>query len=377
MKKIKLLIIFLIQFFLYNFEIKAQNQVQIELEILQDISQMDLTVFLNFGKGNFDALNIPLVLQITMDYPEDDEMILSGNVQWNSPDGKKNGQLIAFSSHPFKGIKILTNKEFNQKIIFQAPDLNDDLIEENTKRGKPSGKYTINLTLLDTKTNQTASTTKIIEITNPTQTFYIQSPSPLSSNDIGSVIAMWDAVIGAKYYKILANVRSSKKISLEEALNSANPLINNKNVGLNTSVNLADLLDRQWLPGQEIVFRVAAVIPSTSGDTEINSANIVNFFITSSDSYEGETISKNFSDVLNNVINDLKGNFDEEDENLNMQNVTGKQLLDMIEKGQLNFSNLIITDESGRIITYDELNNLLNYLRSNPNALISLNYQSN
>jgi len=58
----------------------AQSQVQIDLEILQDLSQLDLTAFINFGKGNFDAVSIPLVLQITMEYPENDEVALSGNV---------------------------------------------------------------------------------------------------------------------------------------------------------------------------------------------------------------------------------------------------------------------------------------------------------
>jgi hypothetical protein len=377
MKKKFIFLFFLIEVCFYSIKTEAQSQVQIDLEILQDISQLDLTAFINFGKGNFDAVSIPLVLQITMDYPSNDEVVLSGNVFWNSPDGNKNGQIIGFESHPFKDVKVVTNQEFNKKIIFLAPQINNDLMDENVKRGKPSGKYTVNLSLRDVNNGEVATTSEVIEITNPTQTFFIQSPQMLSQNDIGGVTAIWDAVEGAKYYKVLANVRSSKKQSLEEALNSANPLIDNKNVGLVTSVNLAEILNRQWLPGQEVVLRVAAVVPATNGEKEINSANIVDFYLTSSNSDEEQQLTHNFGDLMNNVINDLRENFDQNDENMNLQNVTGTQLLNMIESGQLNFSNIVITDEEGRIVTYDELNNLLNYLRANPGALINFSYQSN
>ena len=377
MKKKFMILFFLIQICTYPIKMTAQSQVQIDLEILQDLSQLDLTAFINFGKGNFDAVSIPLVLQITMEYPENDEVALSGNVFWNSPDGNKNGQIISFESHPFSGVKVVSNQEFNKKIIFLAPHTNQTLMDENVKRGKPSGKYTINLSLRDINNGEVVTTSKVIEITNPTQTFFIQSPVMLSQNDVGGVTAIWDAVEGAKYYKILANVRRSKNQSLEEALNSSNPLINNKNVGLVTSKNLVEILDRQWLPGQEVVLRVAALVPSTNGEKEIYSSNIIDFYLTSNNTEEGQELTKNFGDLMNNVLDDLRENFNEDDESMNFQNVNGAQLLKMIESGQLTFSNIVITDETGRVVTYDELNNLLKYLRTNPGALINFSYQSN
>jgi len=81
--------------------------------------------------------------------------------------------------------------------------------------------------------------------------------------------------------------------------------------------------------------------------------------------------------LMNNVLDDLRENFNEDDESMNFQNVNGAQLLKMIESGQLTFSNIVITDETGRVVTYDELNNLLKYLRTNPGALINFSYQSN
>ena len=48
--------------------------------------------------------------------------------------------------------------------------------------------------------------------------------------------------------------------SAEAALKSANPLIDNREVGDVTSVDLRTILDRQWLGGQKVVFSVTAII---------------------------------------------------------------------------------------------------------------------
>ena len=372
--KLKILILSLCFVFPVNYS--AQN-VNINLEILQDLAQLDLTAFINFGKGNFDALSVPVILQISMDYPTGNQVVLSGKVNWKSPDGKLVGELISFSSNPFTNIKLINNQEFNKKIIFNSPVVNNKLIDENTKRGKPSGTYTIYLTLTDLSNGESANTQQTIEITNPTQTFYIQSPMPQSQNDIAGVTAIWDALDGAKEYKILANVRKNKKQSLEEALNSSAPLINNRSVGLQTSVNLANLLERQWLPGQEIVFRVTAIVPAAHGNQEINSANVVNFYILSQSSEEDKSRQKIYNDILNNIISDIGNMNPQEDENLSHELRRAQQILEMIQSGQIDFSNAQIIDENGNILNYDELNNILDYLRKNPNALLNVNFQSN
>jgi len=354
----------------------AQN-VNIQLEILQDLAQLDLTAFINFGKGNFDALSIPVILQINMDYPSADQVVLSGKVSWKSPDGKYQGELLSFSSHPFSNIKRVNNQEFNKVIKFLSPKINSRLMDENTKRGKPSGTYTIFLTLSDLANGESANTNETIEIKNPSQTFYIQSPIAGSQNDIAGVQAIWDIVEGAKEYKVLANIRKNKIQSLEEALNSGNPIINNKSVGQLTNVNLLSLLDRQWLPGQEIVFRVAAIIPTASGESELNSTNIINFYIISPNSDEDKNLLKNFDNLFNEIVGDLNSNQNLEDENLNQNLILAKRLLEMIESGQLDFNNAQITDENGNVFSVNELNLILDYLRRNPNALLNINYQSN
>lgn len=354
----------------------AQN-VNIQLEILQDLAQLDLTAFINFGKGNFDALSIPVILQINMDYPSADQVVLSGKVSWKSPDGKYQGELLSFSSHPFSNIKRVNNQEFNKVIKFLSPKINSRLMDENTKRGKPSGTYTIFLTLSDLANGESANSQETIEIKNPSQTFYIQSPIAGSQNDIAGVQAIWDIVEGAKEYKVLANIRKNKNQSFEEALNSGNPIINNKSVGQLTNVNLLSLLDRQWLPGQEIVFRVAAIIPTASGESELNSTNIINFYIISPNSDEDKNLLKNFDNLFNEIVGDLNSNQNLEDENLNQNLILAKRLLEMIESGQLDFNNAQITDENGNVFSVNELNLILDYLRRNPNALLNINYQSN
>jgi len=354
----------------------AQN-VNIQLEILQDLAQLDLTAFINFGKGNFDALSIPVILQINMDYPSADQVVLSGKVSWKSPDGKYQGELLSFSSHPFSNIKRVNNQEFNKVIKFLSPKINSRLMDENTKRGKPSGTYTIFLTLSDLANGESANSQETIEIKNPSQTFYIQSPMAGSQNDIAGVQAIWDVVEGAKEYKVLANIRKNKNQSFEEALNSGNPIINNKSVGQLTNVNLLSLLDRQWLPGQEIVFRVAAIIPTASGESELNSTNIINFYIISPNSDEDKNLLKNFDNLFNEIVGDLNSNQNLEDENLNQNLILAKRLLEMIESGQLDFNNAQITDENGNVFSVNELNLILDYLRRNPNALLNINYQSN
>lgn len=354
----------------------AQN-VNIQLEILQDLAQLDLTAFINFGKGNFDALSIPVILQINMDYPSADQVVLSGKVSWKSPDGKYQGELLSFSSHPFSNIKRVNNQEFNKVIKFLSPKINSRLMDENTKRGKPSGTYTIFLTLSDLANGESANSQETIEIKNPSQTFYIQSPIAGSQNDIAGVQAIWDVVEGAKEYKVLANIRKNKNQSFEEALNSGNPIINNKSVGQLTNVNLLSLLDRQWLPGQEIVFRVAAIIPTASGESELNSTNIINFYIISPNSDEDKNLLKNFDNLFNEIVGDLNSNQNLEDENLNQNLILAKRLLEMIESGQLDFNNAQITDENGNVFSVNELNLILDYLRRNPNALLNINYQSN
>jgi hypothetical protein len=126
---------------------------------------------------------------------------------------------------------------------------------------------------------QLAQTSKDVTFANPSQTLSIITPEANSIQSVGSVIARWSSLNGVQKYKIKLNLRTSPSQSLEEALQSGTPLINNKEVaGTVTNADLRSLLEREWLPGQELVLQVAAVVGGLGGGNDLKS-EIINFQI--------------------------------------------------------------------------------------------------
>ena len=61
--------------------------------------------------------------------------------------------------------------------------------------------------------------------------------------------------------KFLASIVPDGSSSAEAALKGSNPLIDNREVGDVTSIDLRSILNREWLGGQKVVFSVTAIIP--------------------------------------------------------------------------------------------------------------------
>jgi hypothetical protein len=184
----------------------------------------------------------------------------------------------------------------------------------------------------------------------------IRSPEAGSTQDIGAVLAEWDDINGVSSYSIRANVRKNTNQSFEEALKSGNPLINDKDVGMVSSVNLRELLDREWLPGQEIVFQVTANISGPGGGSELYS-DIVNFKFPMATSSEAKQMNQTLIDLFQNLGDGESA-----------------RILSLLQNGDINLEDVTISFDDGQVMTFPEFQNLMNYLGSNPDAVINITY---
>jgi len=201
--------------------------------------------------------------------------------------------------------------------------------------------------------NQLATDTEYYEFSNPAQTLSLNSPLPGATENIGGVLAQWTELEGVQYYQVLANVRSENTQSLEEALTSGDPLINNVQVGLVTSIDLRTILTREWLPGQEIVIQVSA-LPVGGSNADIIRSNIVNFFLDDPSNPFKNQASNNFRQMLQTITDGL-----------------GSDLLNRLLSGDVLISE-ISWEDTGLPMTQEEIQALLDYLRQHPENLINI-----
>ncbi|MCF8396367.1 MAG: hypothetical protein K9H06_20925, partial [Melioribacteraceae bacterium] len=275
MKRLKLIVSTLVVILCLPLMINAQNITMTVIEPLPEIP------FAAFAMAN-SLEGAPRMFYASI--TGNGEYKLRGSAGWSSDGtGSNYTDIFVFTTENFtvNGSRTVYNDDLGSKIpILETDTPDDDAIEENIRRGKPTGRYLLTVQLLDASGNVLASADKDLVFTNPAQTLIIRSPETASFQGVGAVIAEWDEVIGASSYIVRANVRSNPSQSLEEALDFGSPIIDSRDVGNTTTVNLRTILSREWAPGQEIVLQVSAVVPGLSGtgDSELSS-EIINFYL--------------------------------------------------------------------------------------------------
>lgn len=290
--------------------------------------------------------------------PDGQEVKLKGYIFWQKSVDEDFELIFSYQTAPFTSRTIFNTDLGNGVEIEKTERYNDDLIDELRRRNKPTGTLRFTVQLLDSQNNIVAedndeSGDNDITFENPAQTLAIISPEPKSTQNIGGVTAEWTALNGIEYYTIKANLRKNKSSSLEEALESGDPIINDANVGPVTSAELRSLLDREWLPGDEIVLQVAAH-PFGGGNSEIIYSDIVNFFL--DDPSDPVNQKQNRGIVI--ILQKLQGGL-------------GSELLDKLLTGEIKIKDIVWGD-TGLPLSPEELEELLNYLSNNQGNIIDI-----
>lgn len=276
-------------------------------------------------------------------------VVMKGEIEWKKV-GSPDYVLIAwFITKPFLA-RTLCNDDIG-KVDVRLYDhyANNSLIEENIRYGKPTGEYRLNVYLYDsTSKNLLSSDSRNLAFLNPAQTLTIINPRANQNYDAGNILVEWTSISGASEYYIKASERNDPNQSLEEALQQGTPLVNNRNVGTLTSVNLRDFLEREFRPGSEVVLQVSANIPGPAGGRRIFS-EIVNFSILNPESqYYQQLVTR-----LNNVLNRLGDN----------------ELNQLFQSGQIDPSKIQIRKEDGTIMTLEEL---IIFIETNANNILRI-----
>lgn len=351
MKKVFSLFSILVLALNINF-IHAQGQIDVNLEVFEPLPEIDLGAIL-IAK---DLTGAPRVFRISFNPIPEEDIILSGRLEWKRNVNEGFSEIYNFVTKPFQARNFTNNEIGTTNIEIQRDNSDRDLLEELFKKGKPTGALLFSIFVTDKEGTEIGSDVAELNFLNPAQTLSIRTPEAGSKQEIGGVLAEWDDVTGVTSYSVRANIRKNTNQSLEEALKSGNPLINDKDVGIATSVNLRELLDREWLPGQEIVFQVTANISGPGGGSKLYS-NIVNFSFPVATSSETNAMNQSLINLFQNLGDEQSS-----------------RILGLLQGGEINLEDVSISTDDGQVMTFPEFQNLMIYLESNPDAVISITF---
>ncbi len=320
-------------------DIKAQHTV--DLQVFQPLPEIDLSAFIYSN----NVSGLPRIMCFIIN-PKGDQVILDLSIEWQSAQGGSFQELLNVTTNPFTARDFCNDEFGNSDITIAQSSSNQTAIEELRRSGRPTGKFRINVNI-----QGGGSDSEIIEFSNPTQNFVILTPESASSHDIGAVLASWEDVAGVSSFKVKVAERSSPTQSLDDAIESGNPYVD-ADVGLVTVANLRTLLQREWVPGQEMVMQIEANIPGPDGGSKLFS-NIVNFYLSDLTDGSVKMITMELTELLQ-LLDDG----------------TGSDLLqDLIDNG---VTLLGIRRSDGTPLTADEIMRLLDFLKNNTNTIIDL-----
>jgi len=353
-----------------SLNISAQ-QISVTMNVFKPLPEVSFAAFLT----NPFLESTPRILQIAIS-PQGETVIVKGAILWRKLDESSFEELLNFTTKPFLS-RNFYNDDFSSfdGIGIDESNTSDNLLEENLKKGKPTGTYRIIVEVYDENLVFQSSATEDLEFTNPSQTLSIIQPEVDDELDLAGIYLSWTSVTGVSEYIVRANVRSDKNESLEEALQKGNPIVNDKSVGIKLNVNLYEIVDREIIEGQEIVVQIKGVIEGPDGGDDVFS-EIVNFKIAKKGSDQTQDIKTKFNDTLEELSNNLKDELNEnsgQDESDFAERL--QDLMDRIANGEISFDDLRITMEDGRVLTYQEFQEILEYLRKNPQLLTNLNFE--
>lgn len=342
-----------IKFFLFAVFLSSSLLAQIntfDLTIFEPLPEMDLS---SLPMVN-DLSGAPRVFQISI-LPAGNYVVLHGEIFWTDIGKTPSNKLFEFTTKPFKSTTFYNTDLGNTEIRIANTKTETMWITELAKRGKPVGKFDINLYLKDSSgATQIGYTSKFVEFINPTQSFTILTPTSGSELQQGNIVVSWIQVPGADHYKIRVNSRVNSNQSLETALMSGNPIIDFDQIQNSvSSIKLNDLPNRRpILEGQELVLQIVAVIRLPTRNRELPS-EIINFNIAG------------FNDARDNAIKNALMSIS--------QSLPGGSTFASVLSDK-NLKIIRVVDENGNPISQDQLRNLLNYLNTNPERVISAQF---
>ncbi|MCX6171073.1 MAG: hypothetical protein NTX65_17195 [Ignavibacteriales bacterium] len=336
--------------------LRAQTP-QISLEVFQDLSTVDLGAFLISN----DLSGQPRIFQITI-IPEGKNVVVQGQVNWKMDLTSGFREIFNFKTKVFKARSFTNADVGNSDIQLQSVNGDKTLAEELAKRGKPTGVIRISLQLYDDRGNFLNQLPppgyRDFDFFNPAQTISILSPQNESSYDVGNVQAQWTPVAGATSYIIRACILPEGSSSLEDALNSGDPLIKDRDVGVANVINLSTILDRQWVGGQRIVLSVSAYISGPGGGTLLKSSPVTFLLDKSGDNRsDAANINPDLIRLANLISNQVNQEF-----------------VAKLSSGNISMDQIQITDENDRAITLSDFLQILSFLETHKEAVISINF---
>ncbi len=362
-KKISKLLFALI--FVSGINLSAQDKVIVSMNVFEPLPEVSFTAFL----ANPFLPGTPRILQVLMT-PHGRKIIVKGSIQWRKVDESSFNEFYRYTTKPFTSQNYFNDDISSlSEIKIDESNSNDDLLEENRKKGFPTGTYKIIMQVYDENMVFQSEATSDLNFLNPAQTLSIIQPSVGDQLDVAGILLTWTDVLGVAEFIVKANVRTSKFESLEEALQKGNPIVDNKSVGIKTSVNLREILDRELIGGEEIVVQVRGLIPGPGGPTIIYS-DIVNFYLNSAGRPVVDKGVEDFQTLIVAVVDDMKlrGQGDSEA----YEQLTN--LLADLQNGNISFTDIKIKFDSGKQLTYAEFQEILEYLRKNPDVITNLLY---
>ncbi len=341
--------LFLLFAVLLTSSISAQTITSFDLTIFKPLPEVDLAALYMSN----DLSGAPRVFQISIQ-PANIDVVLEGEITWTDV-GKTSSQwLFNFKTKSFKSTTFYNTDLGSTQIRIDHSNSNNNAVNEIVKRGKPVGRFDINLTLKNLQGVVIKTVTDFVEFTNPTQSFTILTPTAGAELQQGNIIISWIQVPGADHYKIRVNTRANSNQSLETALASGNPYYDYDQIqGSISSVKLSEIPNRRPIEeGKEYVVQIVAVIPLPNGNKELPS-EIINFNVTG------------LNDARDNAIkNDLMA--------MTQSLPGGSTFASVLSDKNLKITRLV--DENGNPISQDQLRNLLNYLNTNPDRVISAQF---
>lgn len=289
---------------------------------------------------------------------------ISGEMYWTDINSTTPVKLADFRTREFSSRTILSNQFGSGDIRIEDDYINQDAIDQNLNKGRPIGTYSLTLWVLDPVTNAPLSLPGItnpqqrsLTFYNPSQTITITAPMQGSVEQPTDVIVSWTQVTGAASYIIKVNNRKVAGQTDEEILNSENPIVNNRDVGNRTTVNLRSIMQREWAAGDEIVVRVSAFVPGPSGGFNLES-NLVRFSLAPANNLQVQQQNS----ALTQIISFLPPNIVAQFNNL--------------LQGQ-NISISGFRNADGTIMTQAEVTAILQYLQANPQNVLNMQINTN
>lgn len=352
--------------FILGINLSAQEKVMVSMNVFEPLPEISFAAFLT----NPFLESTPRVLQVIMS-PHGKDVIVKGSIQWRKVDGSSFEELLHYTTKPFTS-RNFYNDDFSSKNGIELEDKvsNDDLLNKNLSKGKPTGTYKIIIQVYSSSFEFQSEVTSELNFVNPAQTLTIIQPNVGDELDVGGILLTWTDVLGVSDFIVKANVRSSKMESLEEALQKGNPIVDNRSVGLKTSVNFREILDRELIGGEELVVQVRGVVPGPGGPTIIYS-DIINFYLKRSGGSAVDKGVQDFQTLLVEVMTDWKQHGQGESAAYEIL----AKLLEDLRNGNISFNDVKIKNENGLQLTYVEFQQIMEYLRKNPDLIINLSFE--